>query len=91
MMWIGPTINRSRLMRLATNCPNAKPTPDAPDAWVFYVEVTDAQETTDLAKKSGGSVIVPPMPLPPIGTVAWLADPTGAVFGILQPSEPTAQ
>lgn len=68
-----------------------KPTPDAPDAWVFYVEVTDAQETTDLAKKSGGSVIVPPMPLPPIGTVAWLADPTGAVFGILQPSEPTAQ
>jgi predicted enzyme related to lactoylglutathione lyase len=68
-----------------------KPSPEAPDAWVFYVEVADAQETTDLAVKSGGSVIVPPMPLPPIGTIGWLADPTGAVFGILQPSEPTAQ
>ena len=68
----------------------AKPSPDAPDAWVFYVEVRDAQETADLAKKSGGAVIVPPMPLPPIGTVAWLADPTGAVFGILQPAEPAA-
>jgi predicted enzyme related to lactoylglutathione lyase len=65
-----------------------KPSPEAPDAWVFYVEVRDAQETTDLAKKSGGAVIVPPMPLPPIGTVGWLADPTGAVFGILQPADP---
>ena len=68
-----------------------KPSPEAPDAWVFYVEVRDAQETVDLAVKSGGSVIAPVMPLPPIGDIAWLADPTGAVFGILQPSEPTAE
>ncbi len=67
-----------------------KPAPEAPDAWVFYVEVEDAQQTADLAAKSGGSVISPPMPLPPIGIVAWLADPTGAIFGILQPSEPAA-
>ncbi|MEZ4530853.1 MAG: VOC family protein [Thermomicrobiales bacterium] len=67
-----------------------KPTPEAPDAWVFYVETRDAQATADLATKSGGSVIVPPMPLPPIGTIAWLADPTGAVFGILQPADPAA-
>ncbi len=51
---------------------------------------SNAQETADLAAKSGGAVIVPPMPMPPIGTIAWLADPTGAVFGILQPSEPAA-
>lgn len=69
----------------------AKPDPNAPDAWIFYVEVKDAQETVDLAVKSGGSVIAPLMPLPPIGTIAWLADPTGAVFGILQPSDPAAQ
>jgi predicted enzyme related to lactoylglutathione lyase len=66
----------------------AKPSPEAPDAWVFYVEVKDAQESADLAKKSGGSVIVPPMPIPEIGIASWIADPTGAVFGILQPSEP---
>jgi predicted enzyme related to lactoylglutathione lyase len=69
----------------------AKPKPDAPDTWVFYVEVQDAMETVNLAMKSGGSVIAPPMPIPPIGTVAYLADPTGAMFGILQPSEPAAQ
>jgi predicted enzyme related to lactoylglutathione lyase len=67
-----------------------KPAPEAPDAWVFYVEVKDAQETIDLAKKAGGAVIVEPMPIPPIGDIAWLADPTGAVFGILQPSDPAA-
>lgn len=69
----------------------AKPTPEAPDAWVFYVEVRNAQETADLAVKSGGAVVAPPMALPPIGTVAWLADPTGAVFGIMQPSDPAVQ
>ncbi len=68
-----------------------KPSPDAPDAWAFYVEVRDAQETADLAAASGGAVIMPPFSLPPIGILAWLADPTGAVFGILQPSEPAAQ
>ncbi len=67
-----------------------KPSPDAPDAWVFYVEVQDAQATADLAAASGGAVLVPPFPLPPIGILAWLADPTGAVFGILQPSDPAA-
>ncbi|HET9658923.1 MAG TPA: VOC family protein [Thermomicrobiales bacterium] len=68
----------------------AKPKPDAPDTWIFYVEVKDAMETVQLAMQSGGRVIAPPMPLPPIGTIAWLADPTGAIFGILQPSEPAA-
>ena len=68
-----------------------KPSPDIPDAWVLYVEVADAEATIDLAVKSGGSVIAPAMPLPSIGIVAWLADPTGAVFCILQPEEPAAQ
>jgi predicted enzyme related to lactoylglutathione lyase len=67
-----------------------KPVPDAPDAWLFYVEVRNAQETIDLAQQSGGSVIAPLMPLPPVGQIAWLADPTGAVFGIVQPSDPAA-
>jgi predicted enzyme related to lactoylglutathione lyase len=67
-----------------------KPDPAAPDAWVFYVEVKNAQETIDLAQQSGGSVVSPLMPLPPIGQIAWLADPTGAVFGIMQPSDPAA-
>jgi predicted enzyme related to lactoylglutathione lyase len=67
-----------------------KPSPEAPDAWVFYVEVKDIDETIEAAKKAGGSVIFPPLAIPPIGSVSWLADPTGAVFGILQPSEPAA-
>lgn len=67
-----------------------KPAPEAPDAWLFYVEVKNAQETIDLAQQSGGSVVAPLMPLPPIGQIAWLADPTGAVFGIMQPSNPAS-
>lgn len=67
-----------------------KPSPEAPDAWVFYVEVADIEKTVAAAEKAGGSVIAPPLPIPPIGIVAWLADPTGAVFGVLQPSEPAA-
>lgn len=62
-----------------------KPSPEAPDAWVFYVEVSDAQATADLAVASGGSVIAPPFALPPLGVLGWLADPTGAVFGVMQP------
>jgi len=54
----------------------AKPTPNAPDAWVFYVEVKDVQETADLAQKSGGTVLVPPMPIPPIGTMNWFGTGT---------------
>ncbi len=68
----------------------SKPAPELPDAWIFYVEVADAQATADLAVKSGGTIVEPPFPLPPIGILAWLTDPTGALFGIMQPSDPAA-
>lgn len=65
-----------------------KPVPEAPDAWIFYVEVADLDKTIEQATALGGTVIHPPVEIPPIGTHCWLADPTGAVFGVLQPSEP---
>ena len=68
-----------------------KASPEMPDAWVFYVEVQDAQATADLAVASGGTVVTPPFPLPPVGVLAWLADPTGALFGIMQPLDPAGQ
>jgi hypothetical protein len=67
-----------------------KPSPEAPDTWVFYVEVKDLDQTIETARQAGGSVVFPPLDIPPIGRVTWLADPTGAVFGVLQPSEPAA-
>jgi hypothetical protein len=63
-----------------------KPSPYAPDAWLFYVSVTDIDATVAQAQQAGGTVVVPPRALDPIGTIAWLADPTGAVFGLLQPA-----
>lgn len=61
-----------------------KPTPSAPDAWIFYVAVENVQNTLELAVDAGGSVTAPPSTVPSIGILAWLADPTGALFGIVE-------
>ncbi len=68
-----------------------KPRADLPDAWIFYVEVENAKQTIDLAASAGGSVVQPPFQYPSIGTLAWLADPTGALFGIMQPLDSAAR
>jgi predicted enzyme related to lactoylglutathione lyase len=56
-----------------------------PTAWSTYVSVSDAEETAQKVKGSGGSVIVEPMDVMEIGRMAFFADPAGAVFGVWQP------
>ncbi len=64
-------------------------TPDemagVPPHWMTYFAVSDIQQTTALVQKLGGTVNVPPMPIPNIGSFAVYADPQGAVFAVLQP------
>ena len=43
-----------------------------------------AQAVFDAATKAGAQVMMPPTPIPTVGTFAVLADPQGAVFAILQ-------
>jgi uncharacterized protein len=56
-----------------------------PTAWTTYVSVDDAAATTAAVKEAGGTVIVEPMDVMDLGTMAVFVDPTGAAFGVWQP------
>jgi len=58
--------------------------PDAvPAHWLAYFAVEDTDATVDKAQASGGAVQVPAMDIP-AGRFAVLADPPGAVFGVIK-------
>jgi predicted enzyme related to lactoylglutathione lyase len=56
-----------------------------PTAWMSYVAVADADETTDKIKKAGGTVFVEPMDVLDVGRMAVFADAGGAALGLWQP------
>lgn len=49
-----------------------------------YVQVPDLQATLDQAVAKGGKVVMPPMEIPGIVTLAQFADPDGNVIGLLK-------
>jgi len=53
--------------------------------WIFYLAVDDCDATAQAAGTAGGKVVMPAHDIPGTGRFAVLADPQGAVFGILQP------
>ncbi len=55
-----------------------------PPLWNNYVNVDDAEATASKAQQLGGQVIVPVMQVMDAGWLAYLQDPTGAVFAIWQ-------
>jgi predicted enzyme related to lactoylglutathione lyase len=59
----------------------------APSAWTPYVSVESAEQVAAQAKELGAVVLVAPMPVRELGSMAVLADPAGAVFGIWQAGE----
>jgi predicted enzyme related to lactoylglutathione lyase/uncharacterized protein YciI len=58
---------------------------------IVYVSVPDIQGTLDRAVAAGGSVVVPVTEIPEMVTFALLADPHGAVIGIVQDDTPGDQ
>jgi uncharacterized protein len=56
-----------------------------PTVWATYVSVEDAAGTLGVVRDSGGQVIVEPMDVRGLGTMAVFSDPTGAVCGVWQP------
>ena len=58
--------------------------------WVRYVRVADAGAVAEKAESLGGRVLVQPHPDRDGGTVAVLADPDGAVFGVLEHADEAA-
>jgi predicted enzyme related to lactoylglutathione lyase len=60
----------------------------APPSWMPYIAVTDVDATIEEAKALGGRPEAGPREIPHEGRFAVLSDPQGAVFAILQPSDP---
>lgn len=56
---------------------------EVPSVWLVYFAVADVDSTTAEARRAGGAVLVPPMTVADM-RFAVLADPAGAVFGVLQ-------
>lgn len=56
-----------------------------PPNWLIYLAVDNADESARNAAARGGRVLKAPADIPGTGRFAVLADPQGAVFGILQP------
>ena len=67
------------LMRLA-DCPEG-----TPPQWLLYLAVENCEATAAQLRDLGGQVCKEPADIPGTGRFAVLADPQGAVFGILAP------
>lgn len=58
-----------------------------PPVWNSYVSVADCAATVAKAKELGGEVVFDTQELPDAGFLAFLKDPTGAVFALWQPKQ----
>jgi predicted enzyme related to lactoylglutathione lyase len=58
--------------------------PDDPPRWTTYFATTDAEAVAARISRAGGSVIVAPMDVGPMGRMVIAADPQGHVFGLWQ-------
>ena len=55
-----------------------------PPMWNTYVNVDNVDETITKMEAAGGSVVMPAMDVMTAGRMAFVADPTGAAFGLWQ-------
>ncbi|MFZ5869632.1 MAG: VOC family protein [Actinomycetota bacterium] len=64
------------------------PGPDAPiNGFVIVVDVPDCDGYVQKVTDAGGSVAMPAQDMAGIGRVAYLKDPDGNLFGIIQPPQ----
>ena len=61
-----------------------------PPHWAVYLAVEDCDATVTKAESLGGKVIVPARDIPEVGKFAFIADPQGAVFGVIKLLNPPA-
>ncbi|GAA3858784.1 VOC family protein [Saccharothrix violaceirubra] len=62
------------------------PVGDGRSRWVAYIEVTDVEATFARNTELGGGVLMPVEHVPGVGRMAWLTDPLGTVFAVIQSS-----
>jgi len=66
------------------------PRRDPAQPCVNTVGVANLDETLRLAEKSGGQCVVPKMPVPGVGWLAYCKDTEGHIFGVMQPDPAAA-
>lgn len=64
------------------------PMPEAPNAWLPYVEVDSVKRTIARAKKLGATVVVPYQPIGELGAIGIFVDPSGAALGVWETRRP---
>ena len=60
------------------------PVPEAPPAWMPYVQVSSVDEFTDKALKLGAKLIKEKAEVPEMGWYSIICDPAGAIIGLWQ-------
>jgi uncharacterized protein len=68
-------------------CMASQPGESTPTIWSIYLASDDAAKTLDAATGHGGNVQVAAMTVGDLGSMAYLADPTGASVGVWQPGK----
>ncbi len=56
-------------------------------AWVVTVDVPDCRQFVERALELGGTLVHPVNPVPGVGWLAYVKDPEGNLFGMMQPDE----
>ena len=62
--------------------------PGVPSHWTTYIAVENADETAAKITENGGTIFVPPFDAGGVGRMAKVADPSGAMFAIIQFTQP---
>jgi uncharacterized protein len=65
-----------------------KEMPEAPTAWLPYVEVASVKKSLAKAKKLGARIVVDYQSLGEIGAIGIFVDPAGAGLGVWEPGKP---
>lgn len=58
----------------------------APPHWMTYVQVDDVDASAKRVARLGGKVVAKPFDIPGVGRICVIADPTGAMISMIQPS-----
>ena len=65
-----------------------KPMPEAPTAWLPYVQVDDVKATMAKALKGGGTAVLPFQEIGDMGAIGIFVDPAGAMLGLWESKAP---
>jgi predicted enzyme related to lactoylglutathione lyase len=59
----------------------------APPNWMTFVSVPSLSDRREAAVRLGATVLMPEIPVPGVGVIAVIQDPTGGVIGLFEPSQ----